>query len=62
MTFLITKIQTSILTCEIEVKNFDEATDLVNKEHTLDSHNLRFIMQYDGTINGNEEIQIEEVK
>ena len=56
MTFLITKIQTSILTCEIEVKNFDEASDLV------DSGNLKFEMAFDGTIDGNDEIQIEEVK
>ena len=55
MKFTITKIQTSILTCEVEVKDFDEASDLV------DSGNLKFEMQYDGTINGNEEIQIDEV-
>tara|TARA_R110000822_G_C14961261_1_gene456157 strand:- start:49 stop:222 length:174 start_codon:yes stop_codon:yes gene_type:complete len=53
--FTITKIQTSILTCEVEAKDFDEVSELV------DSNNLDFEMQYDGTIYGNEEIQIDEV-
>jgi len=55
MKFTITKIQTSILSCEVEAKDFDEVSELV------DSNNLDFEIQYDGTIYGNEEIQIDEV-
>ena len=55
MKFTITKIQTSILSCEVEAKDFDEVSELV------DSNNLDFEMKYDGTIYGNEEIQIDEV-
>lgn len=54
MKFLITKIQTSILTSEIHAKDWDEASQLV------DNNKLNFVMQYDGTIDGNEEIQIDE--
>ena len=54
MKFLITKIQTSILTYEIHAKDWDEASQLV------DDNKLDFVMQYDGTIDGNEEIQIDE--
>jgi|TARA_B110000046_G_C12991540_1_gene398052 hypothetical protein len=54
MKFLITKIQTTILTSEIHAKDWDEASQLV------DNNKLNFVMQYDGTIDGNEEIQIDE--
>ena len=54
MKFLITKIQTSILTSKIHAKDWDEASQLV------DDNKLDFVMQYDGTIDGNEEIQIDE--
>jgi len=54
MKFLITKIQTTILTSEIHAKDWDEASQLI------DDNKLDFVMQYDGTIDGNEEIQIDE--
>ena len=54
MKFLITKIQTTILTSEIHAKDWDEASQLV------DNNKLNFVMQYDGTIDGNEEIEIDE--
>ena len=54
MKFLITKIQTTILTSTIHAKDWDEASQLI------DDNKLDFVMQYDGTIDGNEEIQIDE--
>lgn len=54
MKFLITKIQTTILTSTIHAKDWDEASKLV------DDNKLDFVMQYDGTIDGNEEIEIDE--
>ena len=44
----------SILTSTIHAKDWDEASQLV------DDNKLDFVMQYDGTIDGNEEIQIDE--